>query len=202
MEALRTRKPEEHALRTHSAQLQRQARAKSARLDNGAVAEAVFFDICELVEKIPHCALGRAMSASLTSTPAASASGGQAASSSGPPPTSALPPASPDVESDLAAGDDDPPASPGVVCSLPASPPAAPRARRGPGAPRRPRAPPRTRPTRARAAAKRQHRLRVPSYQVWSPRAARASTYDDDVRPADLGGTLSGGRSWGRWCFL
>ena len=57
-----------------------------------AVAEAVFFDICELGEKIPNCAFGRAMSASLTSTPAASASGGQAASSSGPPPTSATPP--------------------------------------------------------------------------------------------------------------
>ena len=53
-----------------------------------AVAEAVFFDICELAEKIPDCALGRVMS----STPAASASGGQAASSSGPPPTSAKPP--------------------------------------------------------------------------------------------------------------
>ena len=57
-----------------------------------AVAEAVFFDICELVQKIPNCAVGRAMNASLTSTPAASASGGQAASSSGPPPTSATPP--------------------------------------------------------------------------------------------------------------
>ena len=57
-----------------------------------AVAEAVFFDICELVHKIPDCALGRVMNASLTSTPAASASGGQAASSSGPPPTSATPP--------------------------------------------------------------------------------------------------------------
>ena len=46
-----------------------------------AVAEAVFFDICELAEKIPDCALGRVMSASLDrlrSTPAASASGGQA----------------------------------------------------------------------------------------------------------------------------
>ena len=53
-----------------------------------AVAEAVFFDICELGEKIPNCALGRAM----LSRPAASASGGQAASSSGPPPTSATPP--------------------------------------------------------------------------------------------------------------
>ena len=47
-----------------------------------AVAEAVFFDICELDQKIPDCALGRAMSDSWRSTPAASASGGQAAPAS------------------------------------------------------------------------------------------------------------------------
>ena len=50
-----------------------------------AVAEAVFFDICGLAEKIPDCAFGRVMSASLDrlrSTPAASASGGQAAPAS------------------------------------------------------------------------------------------------------------------------
>ena len=43
-----------------------------------AVAEAVFFDICELVHKIPDCALDRVMQESLNSTPAAPASGGQA----------------------------------------------------------------------------------------------------------------------------
>ena len=47
---------------------------------DSAVAEAVFFDICELASLIPDCALGRVME---KSTPAASASGGQAASSSG-----------------------------------------------------------------------------------------------------------------------
>ena len=100
-----------------------------------SVAEAIFFDITELSQKIPSGALGDLM----LSPPAASASGGQAALSSGPPPTSALPPAeSPqppqeaednreaeakpamtvegphheDVEPDSAAGDDDPPESP------------------------------------------------------------------------------------------
>ena len=50
-----------------------------------SVAEAIFFDICELVHKIPDCAtsaLGRVMIESLRSTPAASASGGQAAPAS------------------------------------------------------------------------------------------------------------------------